>query len=134
MAAGESMGEPLSASDPRQVAWAPNTHEFVARLYSCFDPAKPLRVLASASEFHSFRRQTRRLQEAGRLVVEEIHKHVYKTPAVPPESQHDYKTEFLSANKGWGVVRKSDNQVIATAGDETGAKLKLEQHLRLIAA
>lgn len=68
------------------------------------------------------------------LVVEEIHKHVYKTPAVPPESQHDYKTEFLSANKGWGVIRKSDNQVIATAGDETGAKLKLEQHLRLIAA
>ena len=62
----------LSLSDPRQVAFAPNTHEFVARLYSCFDAGKPLRVLASASEFHSFRRQTRRLQETGRLVVEEI--------------------------------------------------------------
>jgi selenocysteine lyase/cysteine desulfurase len=62
----------LALSDPRQVAFAPNTHEFVARLYSCFDPAKPLRVLTSASEFHSFRRQTRRLQESGRLVVEEV--------------------------------------------------------------
>jgi kynureninase len=62
----------LSLSDARQVAFAPNTHEFVARLYSCFDPARALRVLTTASEFHSFRRQTRRLQESGRLVVEEI--------------------------------------------------------------
>ena len=46
----------LSLSDARQVAFAPNTHEFVARLYSCFDPGKPLRVLTGASEFHSFRR------------------------------------------------------------------------------
>lgn len=62
----------LNLSDPGQVAFAPNTHEFVARIYSCFDPARPLRVLTSASEFHSFRRQTRRLQETGRLMVEEI--------------------------------------------------------------
>jgi kynureninase len=62
----------LRLSDPGQVAFAPNTHEFVARIYSCFDPAKPLRVLTSANEFHSFRRQTRRLQESGRLVVEEV--------------------------------------------------------------
>ncbi len=62
----------LSLSDPRQVAFAPNTHEFVARIYSCFDPARPVRVLTSASEFHSFRRQTRRLQESGRVIVEEI--------------------------------------------------------------
>lgn len=59
-------------SDPRQVAFAPNTHEFVSRIYSCFDPARPLRVLTSGAEFHSFRRQTRRLQESGRIEVEEI--------------------------------------------------------------
>ncbi len=69
----------LNLSDPRQVAWAPNTHEFVARLYSCFDPAKPLRVLTSGSEFHSFRRQTRRLQESGRVEVEEIAAAPYDT-------------------------------------------------------
>lgn len=62
----------LKLSDARQVAFAPNTHEFVARLYSCLPDGRPLRVLTSAHEFHSFRRQTRRLQEAGRLVVEEI--------------------------------------------------------------
>jgi selenocysteine lyase/cysteine desulfurase len=62
----------IGISDARQVAFAPNTHEFVRRIYSCFEVSRPLRVLTSAHEFHSFRRQTRRLQEAGRLQVEEI--------------------------------------------------------------
>ena len=62
----------LSLPDPRQVAFAPNTHEFVTRIYSCFDPGRSIRVLTSAHEFHSFRRQTRRLAEAGRVEVEEI--------------------------------------------------------------
>lgn len=62
----------LSLSDARQVAFAPNTHEFVARLYSCLDWSRPVRVLASAHEFHSFRRQTRRLAETGRLQLTEI--------------------------------------------------------------
>ena len=86
----------LALSDPRQVAFAPNTHEFVARLYSCFDPGKPLRVLTSASEFHSFRRQTRRLQESGRLVVEEI-------PVAPWES---FGARFADAARGgkWDLV------------------------------
>src|SRR3982750_4105168 len=52
----------LGLSDARQVAFAANTHEFVTRLYSCLDVDRPARVLTSGSEFHSFRRQTRRLQ------------------------------------------------------------------------
>ncbi len=62
----------LSLPDARQVAFAPNTHEFVGRIYSCFEMKRPIRVLASAHEFHSFRRQTRRLVEAGRVELEEI--------------------------------------------------------------
>ena len=62
----------LSLPDARQVAFAPNTHEFVTRIYSCFDRERPIRVLTSAHEFHSFRRQTRRLVEAGRVELEEI--------------------------------------------------------------
>jgi kynureninase len=62
----------LGLSDARQVAFAPNTHEFVTRLYSCLPGDRKLRVLTSAHEFHSFRRQTRRLQEAGRAEVVEI--------------------------------------------------------------
>ena len=58
--------------DPRLVAFAPNTHEFVTRLYSCLPQGRVPRVLTTGSEFHSFRRQTRRLQEAGLVEVEEI--------------------------------------------------------------
>ncbi len=86
----------LSLSDPRQVAFAPNTHEFVARIYSCFDADKPLRVLTSAHEFHSFRRQTRRLQESGRLVVEEI----------PVEPWETFDARFAAAARGakWDLI------------------------------
>jgi selenocysteine lyase/cysteine desulfurase len=70
--AQEHVARLLSLADPRQVAFAPNTHEFVARLYSCLDWSRPVRVLASAHEFHSFRRQTRRLAETGRLQLTEI--------------------------------------------------------------
>ena len=86
----------LSLSDARQVAFAPNTHEFVARIYSCFDPERPIRVLTSASEFHSFRRQTRRLQESGRVVAEEI-------AAAPWET---FTERFIAAERSgdWDVV------------------------------
>jgi selenocysteine lyase/cysteine desulfurase len=66
------VGRLLGLSDARNVAFAPNTHEFVARLYSCLDPARPARVLTTAHEFHSFRRQTRRLEEGGLVTVERI--------------------------------------------------------------
>jgi kynureninase len=62
----------LRLSDPAQVAFAQNTHEFLQRIYSCFEKAAPLRVLSSAHEFHSFRRQTRRLVEAGHVRLEEV--------------------------------------------------------------
>jgi kynureninase len=62
----------LGLSDPRQVAFAPNTHEFVSRLFSCLEDKRPARVLTTAHEFHSFRRQARRLVEAGNIVVEEV--------------------------------------------------------------
>ena len=62
----------LHLSDARQVAFAPNTHEFVSRLYSCLEGPGPFKVLTTSHEFHSFRRQTRRMQESGRLRVEEI--------------------------------------------------------------
>ena len=62
----------LQLGDPRQVAFAPNTHEFVARLFSCLEGDGPFRILTTAHEFHSFRRQARRLQETGRYRFEEI--------------------------------------------------------------
>jgi len=69
----------LDLPDPRLVAFAPNTHEFVVRLYSCLDWSRPPRVLTTANEFHGFSRQTRRLEETGRLAVTRIPVEPYAT-------------------------------------------------------
>ena len=62
-----------------QIAFAPNTHEFVVRVYSCLDWSRPQRVLTSAHEFHSFERQTRRLEETGQVEVTRVSAEPYGT-------------------------------------------------------
>jgi selenocysteine lyase/cysteine desulfurase len=86
----------LGLSDPAQVAFAANTHEFVTRLYSCLELERPARVLTTAHEFHSFRRQTRRLQEAGKVEVTEI----------PGEPWGTFTERFCAAARGgaWDLV------------------------------
>jgi len=59
------------------LTFAPNTHEFLVRLFSCFDP--PVRVLASNSEFHSFTRQSRRWEEEGLAIVDRVPAEPYDT-------------------------------------------------------
>lgn len=86
----------LGLSDARQVAFAPNTHEFVTRIYSCFEPGRALRVLTSGAEFHSFRRQTRRLRETGQVTVEEV----------PPTPWETFGERFIAAarREPWDLV------------------------------
>lgn len=86
----------LHLSEARQVAFAPNTHEFVSRLYSCLEGPGPFRVLTTAHEFHSFRRQTRRLAEPGRLVVEEI--------GAEPWESFDERFANAAASAPWNLV------------------------------
>jgi selenocysteine lyase/cysteine desulfurase len=62
----------LGLSDPSTIAVAPNTFDFVRRLLSCLPPGRPGRVLTSDAEFHSFTRQTARLEEEGGLEVTRI--------------------------------------------------------------
>ncbi len=57
------IAETIGVSDPSAICFAPNTHDFVTRLLSCFEPGRALRILSTDSEFHSFRRQLRRLLE-----------------------------------------------------------------------
>jgi kynureninase len=85
----------LRLSDPAQVAFAQSTHEFLARLYSCFDRPS-IRVLASGHEFHSFRRQTRRLVEAGRVELEEV-------PG-PPFASFTERFVAAARNGPWDLV------------------------------
>ena len=94
--AQENVARTLGWPDPRQIAFAPNTHEFVTRLYSCIESARPLRVLTTAHEFHSFRRQTRRMAESGLVTVTEI-------PGAPFET---FARRFVEAERAgeWDLV------------------------------
>ncbi len=77
----------LPASE--QLVFAPNTHEFVNRLLSCFEERHAVRILTTDSEFHSFRRQVTRLQEAGWADV------VF----VPSDPIEDFAARFTNAAK-----------------------------------
>ena len=61
----------LGLPDPSTVVFAPNTHELLLRVVSAL-PRRPLRILTSGGEFHSFRRQSARWEEAGSAVVERL--------------------------------------------------------------
>ncbi|RZJ89919.1 MAG: class V aminotransferase [Brevundimonas sp.] len=61
----------LSLPDPNSVVFAPNTHDFLVRLHSGFG-RRPVRILSTDGEFHSFRRQADRWSEAGEAVVERV--------------------------------------------------------------
>ena len=91
--AQEAIAGVLRLPEPKNVAFAPNTHEFVCRLLSCL-PARP-RVLTTDSEFHSFSRQAARLEEDGADVKR-----------VPVESFSTFVERFVrEAKKGpWDLV------------------------------
>jgi selenocysteine lyase/cysteine desulfurase len=62
----------LALPDPATIAFAPNTHDFVTRLFSALSHDRPARVLTTDSEFHSFTRQVARLEEDGLVSAERI--------------------------------------------------------------
>ncbi|AMJ61107.1 kynureninase/PvdN C-terminal domain-containing protein [Bosea sp. PAMC 26642] len=55
----------LHLCDPTTLVSAGNTHEFLLRLLSACPPDRPVRILSTDGEFHSFRRQIARLAEDG---------------------------------------------------------------------
>ena len=60
----------LGVADPAQVAFSANTHDLLLRLMSAlpaWNAPRPLRVLSTDAEFHSFTRQLRRFVESGRV-------------------------------------------------------------------
>ncbi len=59
----------LNLPDSTTVAVAPNTFDFVRRLVSCLPDDRRPRILTSDAEFHSFTRQTARLEEDGLIEV-----------------------------------------------------------------
>lgn len=73
----ERVASVLGVADPGSLVFAPNTHEFLLRLFSCFEP--PVRMLSTESEFHSFTRQSRRWEEEGLAIVDRVPVTPYET-------------------------------------------------------
>jgi selenocysteine lyase/cysteine desulfurase len=110
----------LGLPDPASVVFAPNTHELVKRLLSCFPVDRPIRLLTSDSEFHSFARQIARMEEDG--VVQ-----VTRVPVAPFDSfarrfaaaaRPGFDLVFVSQvffNSGFAVT--DFREIAAAAGD-----------------
>ena len=77
----------LNLSDPSTISIAPNTHDFLVRIFSCFDSKKPVKILSTDSEFHSFSRQAKRWVEAGQAQVH----------TVPVEPLATFNERFIEA-------------------------------------
>ena len=80
----------LNLPSPESVVFGPNTHTLLAVLLSAFD-RKPVRVLATDGEFHSFRRQAQRWVEAGDIVL-----------TVIDSQAPDFAEQFLAAAQAGG--------------------------------
>ncbi|WP_306521736.1 aminotransferase class V-fold PLP-dependent enzyme [Rheinheimera sp.] len=62
----------LGLQHHEQLVFAPNTHELLFRLLSCFDWTKPVKILTTDSEFHSFSRQIKRLAELPQIELVQV--------------------------------------------------------------
>lgn len=61
----------LNLPDPSTLAFAPNTHDFLIRIMSAIE-TRPVRILSTDGEFHSFRRQVTRWVEAGEVDLQTV--------------------------------------------------------------
>jgi len=86
-AAQRHVARELNLPDPSTIAFGPNTHELVQRLFSAKFEQSPLDVLTSDGEFHSFRRQIARWEEQGMV----------RRRIVPCEPFETFTDRYLSA-------------------------------------
>jgi selenocysteine lyase/cysteine desulfurase len=96
----------LALPDPATIAFSPNTHDFLIRIMSALPMDRP-RVLASDGEFHSFRRQSLRWAEAGRieLVTVPLDQLVDKAQAESFDLIFASQVQFNSGQKLDGIER-----------------------------
>jgi kynureninase len=71
----------LGLADSATLVPAPNTHALVNRLFSCCPTGRPIRVLTTDGEFHSFRRQSERLAEDGLVELDVVPAEPFSTLA-----------------------------------------------------
>lgn len=99
------------------VVFAPNTHTHLVSLFSAVDK-RPVRVVATDEEFHSFRRQAARWQEAGDVVL----------TTVPTEPFDTFEARFLEAARGVDLIFAS--QVFFKSGRVFSGVFELAERSR----
>lgn len=117
----------LNLPKPEQIVFAPNTHEFVYRILSVFPAGRPLKILTTDGEFHSFNRQSRRLEERGNVAITRVPCEPFETFAERWQdavAADDWQLIFISQvfyNSGivapvpnaWlGAVRSSETVIV----------------------
>lgn len=85
-AAQREIAVELELPSPETIVFATNTHDLLIRLLSA-RKKRPIRVLASDGEFHSFGRQAARWAESGRIILDTV-------PLAPFDS---FDERFLAA-------------------------------------
>lgn len=87
----------LGLGDLSTICFSSNTHDFLVRILASFDHARPLRILSTDSEFHSFTRQMARLEE-DRLVE------VTRIPVAPFDTFASRFSQAASTQPGYDLV------------------------------
>ncbi|HZW15720.1 MAG TPA: aminotransferase class V-fold PLP-dependent enzyme [Brevundimonas sp.] len=95
----------LNLPSPDSVVFAPNTHELLLRIVSGIE-ARPVRILSTDGEFHSFRRQAQRWEEAGEALVTRV-------PLAPFET---FSERFVEAARSGGFDLIVVSQVFFRTG------------------
>nr|WP_246359868.1 aminotransferase class V-fold PLP-dependent enzyme [Stakelama sediminis] len=70
-AAQRHVAHEIGVPDPSTIVFAGNTHDFLIRVASAMEN-RPIRILTTDGEFHSFSRQVARWEEAGSVTVDRI--------------------------------------------------------------
>jgi kynureninase len=100
----------LDLPDPSTIAIATNTHDFLRRILSCFPSGRPVRILSTDAEFHTFRRQVARLEEDGKATCTYL--------AAEPFATLPARFQEAAAKGGYDLVFVS--QVFYTSGATSG--------------
>jgi kynureninase len=100
----------LNLPDPSTIAIATNTHEFLRRILSCFPSGRPVRILSTDAEFHTFRRQVARLEEDGVAACTYV--------AAEPSATFPARFQEAAAKGGYDLVFVS--QVFFTSSATSG--------------
>lgn len=104
----------LNLPDPETIAFAPNTHDFLVRIMSAI-PKRPVHVLTTDGEFHSFRRQMARWSENEEVIVEAVAADALIEKAAASDHDLIFASQVLFNS---GTILKGIDQLAALARPE----------------